>query len=284
MSQAESSKAGALNHAQSAAERRRQQRKAASERAAALVRETGISCAQRGALKVARTCVHLYRWGWASPSTLDLVAEVSRGGFAQRLKRAGLVKITEVIRGAPGTRFLPRYAVHLTSEGRERALRAIGFEHVRDESDASASRVRIPALSQLEHAQRVQLIVLDYLKRGAHNDFASPLELAHQSKPGVKHVDAMLNGCDGSRTALELELNSKSFERSEAFIYGLIAGFSTNRWDSCIVVCGTSGIRELYQSLIEPRTRVRRWIGDQEQASHVVTAADHARFEILPLP
>jgi hypothetical protein len=130
----------------------------------------------------------------------------------------------------------------------------------------------------------VQLIVLDYLRRGAHNDFRSPLELAHQSKPGVKQPDAMLMGCDGSRTGLELELTAKSYQQSEDFIYRLIAGIRTNRWDSCIVICGTSGIRALYQSLNEPGSRVRRWIGAEVQASHTVTADAHARFEILPLP
>ena len=271
------------SQAADAAERRRRQRLAASERAAALVRETGISCAQRGALKVERAVVHLYRWGWASPSTLDLVAEDPRGVFAQRLKRQGLVKITETIHGAPGTRFVPRCAVHLTSEGRERALRALDPSQVRDENDASASRVRVPAVSQLEHAQRVQLIVLDYLKRGAHNDFRSPLELAHQSQPGWKQPDAMLLGCDGGNTALELELTAKSFERSEDFIYRLIAGVG-KRWDSCIVVCGTPAIQALYQSLTERGTVVRRWIGAEVQDKFRVSAADQERFEILPLP
>jgi hypothetical protein len=235
--------------------------------------------------------VHLYRWGWASPSTLDLVAEDPRGGFAQRLKRAGLVKITEAIHGAPGTRYVPRCAVHLTSEGRERALRALDPSLVRDESDASASRVRVPAVSQLEHAQRVQLIVLDYLKRGTYVDFLSPLELAHQSQPGWKQPDAILIGGgmdDGMFTACELELTAKSEHRSEDFIYRLIVGMEKARWAECIVICGSSAIRSRYESLVKPGAIVQRWIGGEVQGTikvtRKVTRDESEAFKILPLP
>jgi hypothetical protein len=273
--------------AQSAAERRRQQRTAASERAAALVRETGISSAQRGALKVARACVHLYRWGWASPSTVDLVAQDSRGGYAQRLRRQGLVKISEPIHGAPGTRYVPRFAVYLTGAGRERALRELDPSQVRDESDASASRVRVPAVSRLEHEQRVQLIVLDYIARGTYVDFLSPLELAHQSQPGWKQPDAILiggGGMDGGMfTACELELTAKSEHRSEDFIYRLIVGMEKARWAECIVICGSSAIRSRYESLVKPGAIVQRWIGGEVQGTIKVTRAESEAFKILPL-
>ncbi len=154
-------------------------------------RECGLSPVERSAQKTSAALSWLYRWEWSAPATLDVVASDTRGGYAQRLKRAGLVRITEVI-GSPGTRHRPRYAITLTPAGRQGAM-----EVLTEESQLRPlvkMGLRAIPMHQIEHEHRLQLLVLDWLRDGTITDYLTPPELAARSQPGEKQPDLIIWG------------------------------------------------------------------------------------------
>ena len=144
--------------------------------ARAKARAHGLSPRERAAQKFTAALTWLYRWEWCAPAPLDATANDTRGGYPQRLKRAGLVHITEII-GSPGTRHRPRHAVSLTSAGVERATEAITEEsQIRGEVKTG---VRAVPQHQIEHDHRLQLLVPEWLQIDMVENYLTPGRTCH---------------------------------------------------------------------------------------------------------
>ena len=73
---------------------RDRQAQMAAVRAVMAARFPGMSPRQRGDVKMRLALEWIYRWGWASPKTIERVVGASRSGLASRLVRYKLLKST----------------------------------------------------------------------------------------------------------------------------------------------------------------------------------------------
>jgi hypothetical protein len=137
-----------------------------------------INPRERSAQKTSAALTWIFPWEWCAPATPDVVVHDTRGGHAQRLKRAGLVHITEVI-GSPGTGYRPRHAVRLSSVGVDRSAEAITIES--SLRDSVKTGVRAVPQHQIEHDHRLELLVLEWLYFGMIENYATPAELTFRS-------------------------------------------------------------------------------------------------------
>lgn len=217
--------------------------------ARAKARAHGLSPRERAAQKVTAALTWLYRWEWCAPATLDVTANDTRGGYAQRLKRAGLVHITEII-GSPGTRHRPRHAVSLTSAGVERATEAITEEsQIRGEVKTG---VRAVPQHQIEHDHRLQLLVLEWLQIDMIENYLTPAELAIRSQAHEKQPDLLVwGGTLWEKTAIELELTAKSRTKALKFIRDCEWGIRETRWNHVQIICRSPAIASRYLRLID---------------------------------
>ena len=212
-------------------------------------RETGLSPFERSEQKIALALAWLYRWEWTAPATLDAVAGDTRGGYSQRLKRAGLVRTEEII-GSPGTRFRPRYAVTLTARGLQAAMEAI-TEESQLRSTVKTGQRAIP-MNQIEHDYRLQVLVCEWLEAGLISQYQTPAELAARSKLGDKQPDLIVGGCMMSdKTAVELELTVKSTSSAEKFIRDCLQGVRERRWKKVRIFCRSAAIHSRYQHMVD---------------------------------
>ena len=211
-------------------------------------RLNGMSPNERSAQKITAALTWLYRWEWCAPATLDVIAGDTRGGYAQRLKRAGLVHITEII-GSPGTRHRPRYAVSLSSAGVARATEAITDESRLRHSVKTGTRA-VPQ-HQIEHDQRLQLLVVEWMRDGMISDYLTPAELSAHSQPDEKQPDLIVwGGMVSETTAIELELTAKSRSRVVKFLRDCEWGIRDRRWTRVQILCRSSAIESRYQRTI----------------------------------
>ena len=224
----------------------RQLRHLAAARAKA--RTQGLSPRERAAQKVTAALTWLYRWEWCAPATLDATANDTRGGYAQRLKRAGLVHITEII-GSPGTRHRPRHAVSLTSAGVETAIEALTDESRIRETVKTG--VRAVPKHQIEHDHRLQLLVLEWLRLGMIGVYLTPAELTIRSLANEKQPDLLVwGGTMWHKTAIELELTAKSRTAALKFIRDCEWGIREGRWARVRIICGSPAIESRYIALV----------------------------------
>lgn len=212
----------------------------------------GLSPLARSIEKTTAVLYWLYRWEWAAAATVDRIAVDTRGGYAQRLKRAGLVQVTE-IPGSPGTRHRPRYAVTLTSGGLARATETITEEW------QLRGLVKIGPRAapghQIEHDHRLQLYVLDALEQSAIAEFKTPAEMRQVSQANEKQPDLIVwGGMIGARRAVELELTAKSEDRSWTFIRDCASGIRTARWAEVEILCRSPAIESRYRRLLRRLT------------------------------
>jgi hypothetical protein len=211
-------------------------------------RESGLSPSERSAQKIALALAWLYRWEWTAPATLDVVAGDTRGGYAQRLKRARLVCTDEII-GSPGTRYRPRYAVTLTAGGVQAAMDAL-TEESQLRSAVKTGQRAIPT-HQIEHDHRLQLLVLEWLEGNLISQYQTPAELAARSRLGDKQPDLIVGGgMMSDRTAVELELTAKSTSSAERFIRGCLQGVTERRWKKVRIFCRSAAIQSRYQHMV----------------------------------
>jgi hypothetical protein len=212
-------------------------------------RESGLSPSERSAQKIALALAWLYRWEWTAPATLDVVAGDTRGGYAQRLKRAHLVCTEEII-GSPGTRYRPRYAVTLTAAGVRAAMEAL-TEEAQIRATVKTGYRAIPT-HQIEHDHRLQLLVLEWLDEGLITEYQTPAELAARSMLGEKRPDLIVSGgMMSDKTAIELELTGKSTLSSEKFFRDCLQGLRENRWKKVRIFCRSTAIQSRYQRMVD---------------------------------
>jgi hypothetical protein len=219
----------------------------------------GISPRARGAEKTRTALDWIYRWGWASPSILDLVTDGKRTGLAARLTRQKLITTTKTESGG-GVQGIPIHILTLTSVGLDEV------ERLREDLlQYQTDPYRIDQ-TKLRHDQLAQKATINALKSGTIANFKTPHELAAKSAKGVKQPDVLWIRSDGTRMGIEVELSAKWDRKLDQFILGCLESLEKNtakpkpnEVDSIALVSDSKAILRRYAKAFEPGQDLVIW-------------------------
>ena len=219
----------------------------------------GMSPRARGAEKTSAALDWIYRWGWTSPSILDLVTDGKRTGLSARLTRQKLICTTKTEAGG-GVKGIPIHILTLDSIGLDEV------ERLRDDLlPYQTDPYRIDQ-TKLRHDHIAQKATINALKAGIITDFKTPHELAAKSAKGVKQPDVLWIKPDGKRMGIEVELSAKWDRKLDQFVLGCLQSLrknpdspKPNEVDSIGLVTDSKAILRRYTKAFEPGQPLVIW-------------------------
>lgn len=227
----------------------------------AKLREQGITPRQRGREKLRLALDWIYRWGYSSPSVLDILSGAKRAGFPAKLVSNNLCARTKTQTGGLVSG-IPKIYLTLTESGLEEAERFSKnlLNYNTDPYRVDQAKMRHDLIAQKATAQN--------LIDGTIADYKTERELAAKHEAGVKEPDVVWSMPDGSKTAVEIELTAKWERRLDDFVLhtarSLIArDGNPARFDLVAVVSDSPAILERYKTAFRPGAKVNRWAKDQ---------------------
>lgn len=233
-------------------------------RAALQTALAGKSPRQRGIEKVHAALNWIYRWGWSSPSTIDLVGGAAAHGLAARMVKRGLLIKTRTEAGG-GLKGVPAWILTLSQSGLEE------IERVRETLlpyELNPYKIR---QDQLRHYQLAQNATAKKLKSGAISKFSTEKELSERSQQGIKQPDILWYLPDGSRMAIEVELSAKWARELDEFVLACLLALSFQkpdqkpRFDLIAIVSDSKAIIKRYQNAFAPGATFDSWEKDSQR-------------------
>ncbi|WP_321812826.1 hypothetical protein [Burkholderia sp. BCC1985] len=207
----------------------------------------------------------IYRWGWAAPTTLDLlVGTVSRGLGSRLVKRRLLVRTRTEAGG--GVKGVPAWLLTLSQVGLEE------IERVRDTLlpyELDPYRVR---QDHLRHGQLAQLATArNLLKGNLLEGYLTEKELAARSAAGIKQPDVVWVLQSGARIAVEVELSAKWGRDLDHFVHACIQSLAPPtdggrpRFDMVTISTDSPAIVRRYEAALRPGVNYSRWTKDAQR-------------------
>lgn len=176
----------------------------------------GRSPAEAGRAKDLAALRWVYRWGWSTPTIVDMIASPGRRGVAARLVRRGLAKRHPTPAGG-GVRGVPTDVITLTADG------VAELEAALSEADMLAYPSKPEQAIQWRQLRHDTLVQLYTARRLADiSGYMTPRELAEKSVAGQKQPDAVWIAKNNSRIAVELEMTAKKGRELDQTILALI--------------------------------------------------------------
>lgn len=215
-----------------------------------LDKSDGKSPREVGAERAKAALAWLRRWGWSSPSVLDVVTRSTRRGLAARLERAKLVERLEIDFYSIAIAPLPKRLLRLTEMGQQLAETLCNAKTIYED-------IARPKPSQLLHDIKVQEIAAKYIAQGAELVYSAP-EIDRLVKSGKK-PDAVVS-LEGKKLAIELELTKKKDDELYFGVEAICRSLESRKYDSYIIYCGTASIGERYRSALIPNNIIDRYI------------------------
>ncbi|AXQ31091.1 hypothetical protein D0B54_21480 [Solimonas sp. K1W22B-7] len=234
-----------------------------------------------GRLKMILALIWTYRWGYSTPTILDLVVGGNgHGNIASRLLKAGYIERFGIYLGS---RFdaLPRWITVLTPDGVREAEANVDHlvHHLHRHSGERIQR------SNLVHDLRVQRFTLRNLSGApfgnscGHDEgylfvprkgvgkvvgFMSPAELGEVSL-GSKLPDAVWLMPDGKRLAIEVELTAKWGWEFDITLERTVNLIRNDTYQGVLIVTRSKSIQKRYESAFAGGQPVRRWVKNLER-------------------
>jgi hypothetical protein len=226
----------------------------------------------------------VYRWGWSSPSIIDMTTGASRRGLCAKLVRVGLLTETKTESGKI-LEDLPSKVVTLSDDGI-----AYVEKHKEEQElmDYPLNPYRVNQ-SLLRHDLLSQKATLKNLLEGKIQSFKTPRELSDKSRKSVKQPDVLWVDEIGRRIAVEVELSAKFGRKLDDFVWSIVLGLSQvgdrePLFDRCIVVSDSDAIVSRYMAAFRPGAIVNRWIKDDQSHFHIdrkVEVPEHIKGLVL---
>jgi DNA-binding PadR family transcriptional regulator len=245
--------------------------------AARVVRATVLadkSPRARGDEKMLLALDWIYKWGWASPSTLDLLVGTVGRGLGTRLVKRGLLIKTRTQSGG-GVKGVPASVLTLSQTGLEE------IERIRESLlpyELDPYRIR---QHQLRHYQLAQLATArNLLKGNLLKSYLTEKELSARSAAGIKQPDVVWILQSGAKIAVEVELSAKWGRDLEHFIHACIqslsqaADGSRPRFDMVTISTDSRAIVRRYQAAFQPGSTYSMWKKDAQRRWVVASAAE----------
>lgn len=244
------------------------------------LKEQGTNSRKRGAEKTARALEWVYRWGFSSPTIVDLVASPTRGGLTKKLIEQKFLEAWPSP-GAGGQKGVPHMVVTLTKAGESIVVaRLKKIEDLLDQKykhEVKWTQLRHDILVQRATAKTEDLI-----------GYLTPKEIQKKSKRGVKQPDAIWIMEDGRRVGIELELTPKKpgQEISQTIISLLHSVKPGNVYglSSVLILSASQAILEDYKNHLQGGRKIKIWDKDSSrrwvETSTVETVPDWAMERI----
>ena len=222
---------------------------------------TGLSPRARGDEKTRIALDWLYRWGWSSPSVLDLTTGGTRSNLVQKLIKNQLVKSTRTQAGG-GIKGVPSQMLTLTSFGIEQA-------EARSETlipyEIDPYRIN---QSLLRHDEIMQRATAQAIKNKIIINFKTPRELAIASEKEIKQPDAIWIENNGARVGIEVELSAKWERKLDQFVRSCLTSLLPNssptyRVDKIYLISDSKAIIKRYDAAFEPGQLLTTWEKDE---------------------
>lgn len=213
---------------------------------------------QRGDEKKRAALDWVYRWDWASPSTVEQTGGAQRSGLASRLVKRGYLRSTRTESGG-GERGIPSYILTLTEKG---VMEVERFQTTLLHYELDPTRVR---QSKLRHDQLCQTATLTQMKNKKITNFLTEKEMAEVSAQGVKQPDVCW--VDGNtKTAIEIELTSKWGRDFDCFVTGCLSSLASvdrpPRFNFINIVSDSPAIVARYKAAFQPGQSIPEWKKD----------------------
>jgi len=206
----------------------------------------------------------VYRWGWSSPSVIDMTTGASRRGLCAKLVRAGLMIETKTAAGKI-LEDLPSKIVTLSDDG------LAYVEKQKDDKELLYYPLNPYRVNQslLRHDLLSQKATLKNLREGKIQAFRTPRELASKSQANAKQTDVLWLTKEGRRIAVEVELSAKFGRKLDDFVWSIVLGLSqvgdrAPLFETCILVSDSDAIIKRYRAAFRPGATVQRWIKNNQ--------------------
>jgi len=251
----------------------------------AALKSSGQGPRARGQERAMEALVWIHRWGWSTPTLLEMLTGKLRSGLGNRLVKNGLLIKTPMPAG--GINSTPSYVLTLSEMGLDEAapLAEIEFNYRLN------SKIKT---QQIIHDELIQRITLTMLKKGRIYEYKTPNMLFTPNDFDTKIPDALWyreNKKSGGDeiVSVELELTPKwgkdldnTIERTiEFFKYGC---------DKVIYIFKSEKTLERYKAAFKEGATYTRWEKENGRngkwlriAEETISAEDAAKvkFEIL---
>jgi len=219
----------------------------------------GRSPREVGEDKVDKALEWIYRWGWASPATIDVLIDTKRRGFSARLVKRGLVRSTKTADGG-ATKGVPIFVLTLTELGvaevERNPVKIMPYE-------LNPSRVVSPTF--LRHDQLTQIATARNMVRGNIKLFISPKEIGKKSLANVKQPDAIWILPNGKIQMIEVELWKKHGKPLDQFVNSCVCALSQQndkgkvRFDLLTFITDSPSILQEYKAVLKEGHRYFIW-------------------------
>jgi hypothetical protein len=216
----------------------------------------GRSTLERGKERTMTALEWIYRWGWASSTTIEILVGTQRSGLAQRLVKSGLVMGTKT-QSRRNEKFLPGSFFTLTVDGKHMVeanrTEPMHYEHRPDRVNQN----------HLLHDEMAQRATAERLASGVISDYRSEKEMKAKSQTGVKHPDvAWLYPC-GKKVSVEIELSPKWERDLDVFVHSSLLSLSTKngpaRFEELVFITDAPAIFKRYQEALKPAAKFWTW-------------------------
>lgn len=228
------------------------------QREAARAALQGRTTRQAGRDKDLAAARWVYRWGWSTPTIVDLIASPGRRGVAARLVKRGWLS-SHPTPSAGGMKGVPAEILVLTQDGVSEV-----------ESDLSESDLLpYPAKPdqtipwhQLRHDCLVQLWTARRLAAKKIKSFSTPREILSQSLSGIKQPDAIwtiATPAKNLQVGVELELTAKKDRELDQTILALLKAVQPEigsalpgPLDAVVLLSHSQAILDRYRRVLAP--------------------------------
>ena len=218
---------------------------------------SGVSPIARGLEKERDVLSWIYRWGWASATTIDKLAGSPNNGYARKLERRKLIQGMRTEFGG-GKKGIPTYIFTLTEFGREEAE-----NHVNELLDYESNFFKINQ-SNLRHDEYTQRITFDNYYDNSISEFLTPKELADKDQEGMKKFDVLWVTFENEKIGIEVEFSGKWGRKIDQFINSIFTALVQKTVHRVIIFAGSKAIYERYKTAFSEGSSYNLWIKDSQ--------------------
>ena len=222
----------------------------------------------RGEEKMRVALDWIYRWGWASPTTIELITGGNKSNLVTRLVNNKILRSTVTEYGG-GLKGIPRQLLTLTSIGLDEAerIRETLIEYELDSYKIDQTKLR--------HDQLSQQATANSLLAGTTISFKTPNELAEQSAKNIKQPDVLWVTKDNQRIGVEIELSAKWDRKLDQFVLSCIESMKPPaKVDIIALITNSPAIEKRYIAAFTPGARLPVWSKNERgfwSQSHIET-------------
>jgi hypothetical protein len=216
----------------------------------------GKTSLEQGKDRTLTALTWIYRWGWASSTTLEILVGTQRSGLARRLVNSGLLVSTKTV-SRRNEKFLPGSFLTLTADGKHMVevsrLALMPYEHRPDRVNQN----------HLLHDEMAQRVTAERLATGAIKGFYTEKEMRCRSQNAIKNPDVVWMIPDGTTRSVEIELSGKWERDLDVFIHSSLLSLSTKdgpaRFDRLLLITDAPAILKRYREAFMPGKQFWTW-------------------------